>query len=81
MMSVGFESFSTKQAWIPDQDTPRSPRKWAMKPFLRWPGRGSNQNRFRAVCVVFIADHDLHFVDFRDSFRYMKRWNFSLQSD
>ena len=51
-----------------DQDTFRSPRKQARKAFLRWPGRGSSQNRFRAVCVVFIANDDLHFVDCRGSF-------------
>jgi hypothetical protein len=32
------------------------------------------------VCAGFIADHDLHFVDRGALFRYMKRWNPSLQS-
>jgi hypothetical protein len=41
---------------------------------------GNSPNRFRAVCAGFIADHDLHFVDLGALFRYMKRWNASLQS-
>jgi len=39
-----------------------------MKAVLRWSGWQSSHNRFRAVCVVFIANDDLHFVDCRGSF-------------
>ena len=52
-----------------DRDRLRSPRKRATKPFLRWPGR---------EYASFIANDDLHFVDCRALFRYMKRRNISL---
>ena len=63
-----------------DRDAFRSPRKQARKAFLRWPGRGSSHNRFRALCVVFIANDDLHFVDCRGSFSLYETMEPFLQS-